>query len=211
MQDRIKEIRDRADLVYSYYRKYSAEDQLIQQDIPYLLAALQEAQEINECLSGSLITSHDKIIELDKALQQYQGRERALEEKNNFFKDWYKKRLEIEEEIAEMLGMEVDCGILERIAIEVKNMQYRERVLQEENKRLLDERQSVDGYRNQLIKILQKNTKLADRERILREALKELVSIVQGVIDGDDYKFDSFTLQPANKALGMEIWIRTVG
>lgn len=40
-----------------------------------------------------------------------------------------------------------------------------------------------------------------NREMVLRKALEELTEIVQGVIDGDDYKFDSLTLQPARKAL----------
>ena len=45
-----------------------------------------------------------------------------LKAKNTFYKTSYKKRLEVESEIAEMLGMEVDCGILERIASKVREM-----------------------------------------------------------------------------------------
>jgi hypothetical protein len=46
-----------------------------------------------------------------------------LTEKNIFFKDSYKKRLIVEKEIAEMLGLEVDCGVLERIADKVGELQ----------------------------------------------------------------------------------------
>jgi chromosome segregation ATPase len=117
MQDRIKEIRDRVDKATDW--REGREDLINNacEDIEYLLAALEEAQE--------------------------------------------------EMENMERIGTDV-CA-------DLKQSQDRERVLQEENKRLLDERQSVDVYRDQFIKILQKNTGMQDRERVLRDALGILV------------------------------------
>lgn len=77
MQTRIKEIRDRVDRVYSYYRKYRAEDQLIQQDIPYLLAALQEAQDNNIKLKKDFNKEAESYI---KKIWRSQDRERVLRE-----------------------------------------------------------------------------------------------------------------------------------
>ena len=45
------------------------------------------------------------------------------------------------------------------------------------------------------------NAQLISAAPALYEALEELRSIVQGLLDGDQYVFDSFTLQPAEIAL----------
>lgn len=50
------------------------------------------------------------------------------------------------------------------------------------------------------------NSLQSDKEK-LKDALEELVDIVQGVIDGDNYKFDSFTLQPARQIINKEEWM----
>jgi hypothetical protein len=85
-----------------------------------------------------------EINELKQQLQQSQARERLLQ-----------------------------CQLDEEQELHMKT-KFRERVLQEENDKLLAERQNVDIVRNELIKALERQSKMRDRERVLREALEEL-------------------------------------
>jgi len=97
-------------------------------------ARLQEIRDRMSNNNDEPITVIDYVIDVPyllDALEQAQNENDKLKESNIFYKDSYKKRLEIESDIAEMLGLEVDCGVLENIASKVELMQARERVLRE--------------------------------------------------------------------------------
>jgi len=88
-------------------------------------------EDINRNDAEFIANSPADINYLLDTLEQAQEETKKLQDSNKFFKTSYKQRLEVERDIAEMLGMEVDCGILERIVTEVKAMQDRERVLRD--------------------------------------------------------------------------------